>query len=613
VQHFSKIFVFALLVTAFIASVSTAQNEIALNGVWHGIVDKEKTGEKLNFFSSSVDTSGWSKVYVPSNFEPLGSGMDEFRGTCWFRRSFQTPASWRGRRVVVHFEGVNNQASVWINGKLAGKSIDPFLPCDIPIQDLLNYGKENSIAVSVNNEHPVSGVPTWFGWRSEGGILREIKLKATDFVYAKNIAITALPTENGGQLKLEAIISNESSRQANVKIEAQITDLEGRTIKKFITSLVDLAAFEQGNAVADVKIPGVQPWSPDAPQLYYAKLKLLANGKIVEEQHIRFGFRSIETKGTKLLLNGQPIYLIGFNRHEDSHHTGMAWDTETTRTDLLDMKRMGANFVRFAHYPHSPKAIDMCDEIGLLVKCEIPFYVCSDFPENWSAGGIPYPCGNVRKDEQWNLIRNSSLRQMETMIRRDRNHPSVIIWSAGNECNESLERIRQLNNELVLLTKKIDPSRLATHVSIQNHWPKPELITHEHDDIVSINCYGYMNYGSNAGNWIDKALDVIHKKHPYKPVLITEFGNWEIKKSSSDANEVGGQKIADAIEYDFKHFQKPYICGSAVWCYADHRWPPRCLITEANGVSPYGVYTRDRKASKAVALIKKIFKQKNTR
>ena len=570
-----------------------------LTGTWQAIPDKDNAGTTAGYFNTDFDDTAWTSVEVPCHFDPLGEGMDAYRGTCWFRRNIDVPAKWQGRRVLLHFEGVNNQAHIWINGQDAGRSVDPFLPHDLNVHHLLKYGDENSIAISVNNEDPVSGVPTFFGWRSEGGILRSLDLRATDWLYIEHVALTAEPQQNTGRLDLEVIAVNEYDHNVVAQVQTRILDVNGATVKQFLTDEVTLRRGQRDDLEATVCLPDAKPWSPDQPYLYRARVDLLLDGKSVEQRTIPFGFRRVETKDAQILLNGQPIYLIGFNRHEDSPLTGMATDLKTTRSDLLDMKRMGANFVRLCHYPHDPLEIDMCDEIGLLVMCEIPFYMANLMP------------GSRQCDDpaQRELIFATARRQMETMIRRDRNHPSVIFWSAGNECNEDVLEVRQLNAELVTLARRLDPSRLAMHVSIQGYWPRADLDTHGPDDVVGGNCYGYMNYGDNADGWLNEALATAHKKYPDKPIFITEFGNWDIKKPGDTPEQVGGQRQGAAIAYDIERMKKPYICGATIWVYADHRWPPDAFIPQAHGVSPYGVYTRDRRAGAAVPVCEKLFKE----
>ncbi len=192
---------------------------------------------------------------------------------------------------------------------------------------------------------------------------------------------------------------------------------------------------------------------------------------------VRFGFRRIEAGEGGLLLNGRPVFLTGFNRHEDSPCTGMAPDLGIVRRDLEDMVRLGANFVRLCHYPHDPRELDLCDELGLLAMAEIPLYWWNGLEEGEEA------CARKLAAAE---------RQLTNMIRRDVNHPSVILWSVSNETQEQRAEVAAGNAELVRLAKRLDPSRLAVHVS--DHWREHPHF--EADDVLCVNAYP-----SWAGQW----------------------------------------------------------------------------------------------------------------
>ena len=570
----------------------------SLGGTWFAVADADKSGQTKAYqteciVAGQLESSGWTKVEVPCSFDAIGPPMKKYHGTCWFRRSFRIPESWKGRRVVLHFEGVNNQAQIWINGRLIGETRDPFLPNELHVGDALNYGGENTIAVAVNNEHPHFGMPSFFGWRSEGGILREIELRATDHLYIENVKIDADPS---GRFSVRVNLDNQRTTDAAAQLRVVLSDKDDKRLYESDLPVEVAAGQEEAFTVAD-KLDGVAAWSPESPTLYVASIELIENGTPVAAERIRFGFRKIETKGCQVLLNGRPIYMFGFNRHEDSPKTGMAWDAETTLSDLRDMKRMGANFVRLCHYPHSPKEIAMCDELGLLVMCEIPYYMC-----NLDRRGAEH------RETERRLVEESARRQMTKMVRRDWNHPSVVFWSTGNENNEADPQVREIHAKLARLTKKLDPTRLVTHVSIQGNWNNPNFTSHDEDDVIGANAYGYMNYGDQAGErFFEPAFKFVHERYPDKPLFITEYGNWEIKR---DPKPGWGARQAAAIEYDVRHMQKPYICGSLIWAYADHCWPPHDpFIPGVDGVSPYGLYSRDRKRAAGVDAAEKIFER----
>lgn len=573
---------------------------VPLAGPWRAIADKDKTGEQQSFQTTALVPAGWNEVVVPCTFGALGKDFETFVGTCWFRRSCAVPAAWRGKRVALHFDGIANQAKVWINGQLVGEALHPYLPCDMRADDALRYGEENVIAVAVNSEHPHCGVPTNFYWRSDGGILRNVELRATDYLFLENVKIEATPAASGaGAFLLRARIGNERSSTATTSIRVRV--LDARRAERCVLNSEPIRICEHAIGEGEIRaeLRDVTPWSPEAPVLYAAVIEMLEAGNVVASREVRFGFRNVEVRGVQVLLNGKPLYMFGFNRHEDTFRDGMALDLQTVERDLRDIKRMGANFVRLCHYPHDTATLDWCDELGLLVMCEIPFLGCSldrRGPEN--------------RPTETRLVAESTREQLTRLIRRDWNHPSVIFWSTGNENDENDPAIRGIHADLARLAKGLDPTRLVTHVSVQGNWGNSSFDSHEYDDVAGANAYGYMNYGDDAdAKFFKPAFDFYEQHRCTKPLFITEYGNWDLKDRNPPGVVSGAKQVA-TLNCDPRYFQRPFICGSLIWLYADHTWPVgSSFFGITDGISPFGLYTRERKPGEGVKTAEALFKQ----
>jgi hypothetical protein len=277
----------------------------------------------------------------------------------------------------------------------------------------------------------------------------------------------------------------------------------------------------------------------------------------------------------------------------------MALDPATVERDLRDIKRMGANFVRLCHYPHDTATLDWCDELGLLVMCEIPFLGC-----NLDRRGAE------NRPTETRLVAETTRRQMAAMVRRDWNHPSVIFWSTGNENDEADPAIRAIHADLAKRTKALDPTRLVTHVSIQGNWGNPDFDSHEFDDVVGANAYGYMNYGDEANEKFFKPTFDFYEAHRCtKPMFITEYGNWDLKDRSEPGALPGVKQVA-TLNCDPQYMRRPFICGSLIWLYADHTWPAgSSFFGITDGISPFGLYTRERKAGAGVKAAEGLFKE----
>ncbi len=569
------------------------REEIGLSGLWRFQPDAYDEGEERGWSAPDCDCRRWREVRVPCSFDDCGPGMASYEGAGWFRRAVVVPAAWRGRRVVVRFEGVNYHARVWVNGEPAGASEDGSLRFELPVGGLLRYGEPNVLVVRADNVRRPGEVPGMErGWRPFGGILRDASLVATGRLHVAHVAVTGEPAAAGGTLAVRVLLANERAAAANSELMVEVTDGEDVTMGTLTAAAVSVPAGGQAEVELRDSVEGVEPWSPGSPRLYTARVRLAAGGRPVDEVSVRVGFRRIEVGEGGLLLNGRPAFLTGFNRHEDSPRTGMAPDMEMVRRDLEDMVRLGANFVRLCHYPHDPRELDLCDERGLLVMAEIPLYWWNGLAEGEEA------CAHKLA---------AAKRQLTNMIRRDVNHPSVIFWSVSNETQEQREEVAAGNAELVRLAKALDPTRPAVHVSM--HWREHPHF--EADDVICVNAYPSwkgLPAGDGAARFWREGLATLHEAHPGKPILVTELGHASLE--GTFRNALGEDEQANVIETEFAAIaEAPGVCGATIWCYADHPWPEEPFIRYLT-TSPYGVVTRERRPRRARAVAGRLFREK---
>ena len=553
-----------------------------LTGPWQFQPDPFRQGQSAGYSKAALDARRWRGVRVPCAFDDCMPGLRSYEGCGWFTRRIDVPDSWRGRHVDLRFEGVNTKAEAWVNGQLVGSHDDGYLRFDLPATGTLRYGQPNTITVKVDSTRVDGEVPGLKrGWRPFGGILREVSLIATDPLRIAHVSTRA---EADGEFEQVIEVTNGRGESVEMCAAVSIRNKRGIEMARFNTDSINLAAGEAAQFRAAGAVADIEPWSPESPTLYHTDVRVLAGGKEADRRTLRIGFRTVHTKGTKLLLNARPLFLTGFNRHEDSPRTGMCPDIEIVRKDLETMKRIGCNFVRLCHYPHHPSTLDLCDELGLLAMCEIPLYW-------WSQ--------SRQKDGQtFDRTLAAAKRQLESLIRRDINHPSVIFWSVSNENDESIPDVVEGNRELLDLARKLDRSRPAVHVS--NHW-------HDHphfdaDDVICINDYPTwwqmysvsekpVNFAESTRIW-RKELAGLHKRFGGKPILVTEFGGLSFEGVFGLA---GGEDYhAKAIEAEFAGMQAAHVCGATIWCWADHPWPEGGWIGNVT-TSPFGVVTRDRK------------------
>jgi len=576
---------------------------IDLCGLWRFQPDPAGDGPSFGYPSPYYDDHRWREVRVPSDYATGHPALAGYEGEAWYRRQISIPKRWRGKRVLLHVRGVNVRADVWINGRWVGRQPDPYLPFELSIDHVLAFGAENLIAVRTDNTPYAGGVPgLQQGWRNVGGLLRGVELRTTDLLHIDHVNISATPTSEGGDLTIQAMIANSRSRDADVTIAAAISDAAGNLQDEWISKPFGVPAGAKRETALKNMIADVKTWAPESPHLYTLEVTLRQMGTLLETQRVRVGFRTVKVIDGSLHLNGKPLVLTGFNRHEDAPDHTVFRDPNTVRSDLEKMKDAGANFVRLCHYPHDPTELDLCDEIGLLVMAEIPLY--------WWKGRREE--GN-RGDHHTVSTLRAARRQLCAMIHRDINHPSIILWSVSNETDESQPEVAAGNADLIRMAKRLDPTRLAVHVS--NHWRDDPHFTA--DDVICIN--GYPGYEAMRRNgeveltalterWRTE-LAALNKRYPDKPILITEFGYPAIYGTPDGV--FGTDTQAEMIEHEYRGMDAPYICGTTIWCWADHPWPEN-TFTYCNRLnqSPFGVLTRDRREKRAYHAIRTLFRER---
>jgi beta-galactosidase len=425
----------------------------SLNGKWKFWWVRTADKRPVNFYRPDFDVSGWADIEVPSNWEMQGYDTPIYTnsryphppkppkvGRLWqpvgsYRRSFELPADWAGRQVSIHFDGIMSAAYVWVNGQMVGYHEDSMTPAEFNITKYLQPGK-NDVAVEVYRWSDGSYLEDQDMWRLSG-IYRDVYLVARGTVYIQDFfARTEFDDEYcDAELKLSVTIRNTGGGAGKYWVSAKLYDAEGKPVPG---GQVQLAADVPagGEATVDDEEMDVRSplhWTAETPNLYRLVLTLKdSEGKEIESVSTRVGFREVEIRGDRFLLNGKPILQKGTNRHEHDPDRARAITDERMIEDIKLMKQHNINSVRTSHYPNHPRWYELCDEYGLYVIDEANVethelgFGRTNFPGNladWFA-----PC----------------VARMVDMVERDKNHPCIIMWSLGNEAGtgETFARMR---------------------------------------------------------------------------------------------------------------------------------------------------------------------------
>ncbi len=566
---------------------SEIRKPLDLNGSWYIIEDKTEDG---SYFLNFSDFENQREITVPSDIAHCYPERPYTQGVFWYGRMFDIPKDYTGKRIIIHFDAVNYESSVFINKKYAGSNYQGFLPFEFDITDFVNAG-ENFITVRVDTQREQGELPTSFYWKNCGGIIRDVNLYVTESTYIKNVEIDACA---GGktEIRIRSNIEDESSIRVDVK------DVFGTTV--FSEMYSNVKNYEERT----FDVPKVKNWSPDEPNLYKAEISLLNGEKIIDKVEYEIGFRDICAKDGKILLNSEEIFLCGYNRHEDSIKHGGAANDEIVREDFEIIKNSGANFIRMCHYPHDERELFEADRLGLTLLVEIPLCAYGLKPMGLKNGDAA-----VQNEKVYANAREC----LERMIARDRNHPSVIIISVSNENDEPSHNIIQNNNALIKIAKNLDKKRLVTHVSNRTRKAERDMCF-VYDDVICFNAYPTMAGRvyersldfdiSESGQRMKSTINSLRKSFPQKPVICTEFGyrtNYSIDSFEDEDIQ------AQCIKQEFSAI-KECANGGSLWLFADHLWENSARLM--NLISEYGLLKRNRNKKKAFDVYSEMMKEK---
>jgi beta-glucuronidase len=538
----------ATIPSTLIANVS-GRTTMSLNGSWQAIVDPFDNGKGAKFFldqkpkdkSDRVEYSfdASPPLNVPGDWSTQRESLKFYEGPIWYRRLFNFHKR-EGLREFIYFGAANYQAAVYLNGEKLGDHEGGFTAFNFEVTALLREG-ENDLIVEVSNTRRVDAVPgIKFDWWNYGGITRDVMLVEVPAVFIQDYWVQLArgsQSEIAGWVRLNGA---QPGQKINLKIseagidETFATDADGRANFRLRAKL-DL-------------------WSPEHPKLYEV---ILASGTDIVRDQI--GFRTIETQGDKILLNGKPIFLRGISMHEEApFREGRAFSQEDAQTLLGWVKELGCNFVRFAHYPHNENEIRLADRVGLLVWSEIPVYWDID----WSNPAT---------------LANAEI-QLRDMIARDHNRASVILWSVSNETTVKPERLTFLT-QLAKDARELDSTRLITSAlnHVEESTPDVRTLADPMGDVLDV--LGLNEYLGWYGGRPEDADKLQWKLNFNKPLIVSEFGGGALFGRHGEADERWTEEYQENL---FEHQlgmvrRMPNLAGMTPWVLMDFRSPLRML------------------------------------
>jgi beta-glucuronidase len=582
----------AAQVAPLVANISARQTT-SLDGSWQAIIDPYDVGaldyraqplkgnhafyknykpqSESELVEYDFDTSG--QLQVPGDWNTQRESLLFYEGSIWYERSFDYAKSPK-TRLFLHFGACNYLAAVYLNGEELGEHEGGFTPFDFEITERIK-AHGNFLVVGVNNTRGKDQVPTTYtDWWNYGGITRPVTLVEVPETFVQNYWVQL---EKGSTRQIAGWVQlNGPKLQQNVTIRISEAGLS----KTFATNSKGRAEFSFSSELT--------LWTPENPKLYTVEIASEA-----DQVTDRIGFRSIEVRGTELLLNGKSVFLRGISIHEEAPtRPGRAWSEDDARTLLSWAKELGCNFVRLAHYPHNEAMLRMADQMGLMVWAEVPVY--------WTI--------------QWENPRtlHNAENQLDEMIERDHNRAALIIYSVANETPISDPRNRFLR-QLVQDAHSADPTRLVSAALQSNAVAEGNRVTiHINDPIGGdLDVLGNNEYiGWYNGRPED--MDSMDWISPYdKPLIMSEFGGDALFGYHGDAHARWTEEYQKNLyEHQIAMLRRiPFLRGMTPWILKDFRSPRRVLPRFEDYFNRKGLVSDHGEKKKAFFVLQKFYRE----
>ncbi len=511
---------------------------------------KYRAGDVSGAETTAFNDSSWMYVDLPHSTKFVTpEDPNAYLGISWYRKHFTVDKADQGHKVYIEFEGAMQSAGVWVNGVKKLQHAGGYTPFTIDVTGDVTYGgADNLIAVRLDSNSNPDWAPGWNGvdFQYDGGLYRDVRLivtdplHITDAVYANQVAgggvFVTYPavSTSSATVHIQTNVINEYATAENASLLSEIIDEGGKVVGSAETS----ASIGKGAAhdfIQDITLSSPRLWSPDAPNLYTLRSTVKGGSAAVDDLTTRIGIRRIEwSHDGGLVINGTRIKALGVNMHQEMYGLGNAVPDASIYYDVKRIKEAGLNFIRGSHYPHSPAFYDACDELGILVL---------DAQTGW------------QHYSSTAAFRSNTFQELRDMIRRDRNHPSVVAWEAS--LNES---------------------------NFPDDWAKTAASI-VHEEYPGDQAFSAAWKGSYADIFIGASQHNIRSTSDARPIIIDEYGDWDYGGASStsrQAREAGDTAMliqsGNIQDGESRNMALPWFTADGYWDYADY-----------GGFSSYGI------------------------
>jgi beta-glucuronidase len=580
---------------------TTTRERKPLTGLWRFRLDGAGEGRSAEWFRRPLADA--REMAVPASFNDVADpAVREYFGDVWYQTTVRVPRGWDGQRIVLHFESATHRATVWVNDAEVVSHEGGFTPFEAEATEHVQAGEEARVTVVVNNTLSFQTIPpgviedTSHGRRlryfhdffNYAGIHRPVWLYATPHVHLTDITVvTGLDGANG-----------------SIEYRAEAQDADGAEVRVVLREADGVEVASSTGASSTLTVPNVHRWAPGDGYLYDLEVQLVGgDGELLDSYHQSVGVRTVAVDGTRFLINGEPFHFKGFGKHEDIPVIGKGHNDAFLVHDFELLKWVGANSFRTSHYPYAEAVLDYADRQGIVVIDEtaaVGLNVNLSVEDPDARGSTTFSPERVNDQ-----TREAHVQAIRELVARDKNHPSVVLWSIANEPESDTEGAERYFEPLFPLTRELDPTRPVGFANLLTA-PYGKCRVSQFGDVVMLNRYygWYVDTGDLEAAETAWENELRGWAKEGKPIIITEYGADTYPGLHSLLPEPWSEEYQVAfLEMNHRVFDRfDAVVGEQVWNFAD--FATISGIARVGG-NKKGVFTRDRQPKAAAHTLRR--------
>jgi beta-glucuronidase len=578
---------------------SATRELVNLDGLWRFALDSADVAEP---WTGPLETP--LEAAVPASYNDLFTDqrIREHVGWVWYQRTVRVPRGWAGEQILIRVDAATHEGVVFVDDVEVARHVGGYLPFEADVTEHVEAGQEFRLTIGVNNELTMATIPPGVievaadGTRTQryfhdffnyAGLARSVWLASRPKVHVDDVTVVTELEGGAGVVRVATVVAGEADASAaQVSVRAVLRDTSGAIVG------------EADGTSAEIRVANPTLWRPGAAYLYDLTVEAHSDGALVDEYTLPVGIRTVEVRGAEFLINGEPFTFTGFGKHEDTAVRGKGHDDAYLVHDFQLLDWIGANSFRTSHYPYAEEVMEFADRHGIVVIDETPA-VGLNLGIIGGITGAP-----TLKTWTADTIGDASQRALEQVVRelidRDKNHPSVVMWSLMNEAATNEEGAREYFEPLVQLVRELDPTRPVTFVNVMMAFAGTDLVADLFDVICLNRYYGwYVNTGDLAAAEVALEAELRKWAELYgKPMIMTEYGADTMPGVHSVWDQPWTEEYQIAVLDLFHrvHDRIPEVVGEQVWNFADFQTSHGIFRVDGN---KKGAFTRDRRPKAA--------------